>query len=68
LLLPLVAQSAQEAYLDQHSHAARLLSEIEEALFDLPAPDDEVVINWAHVGTVTELCKQLKEALDFLKN
>ena len=62
-----MANTAEETYLKQHTQAAGLLEELQEALFDLPAPDSEVPINWAHVGTVTEVRKQLEETLAFLK-
>jgi hypothetical protein len=62
-----MVQAAQDAYLEQHGKAAALLQELQEALFDQPAPDDEIVINWGHVGSVTELNRQLENALAFIK-
>jgi hypothetical protein len=62
-----MTQAAQDAYLAQHTKAAALLQELEEALFDQPAPDGEIAIDWSHVGSVTELNRQLENALMFIK-
>lgn len=63
---PPMSHSAEDAYVAQHAEAAALLEQLQEALFDLPAPDGEIPINWAHVGTVAELRRQLAEALAFV--
>lgn len=63
---PPMTQSAEDAYVAYHAEAAALLVQLQEALFDLPAPDGEIPINWAHVGTVVELKRQLAEALAFV--
>lgn len=63
---PPMAQPAEDAYVAAHTEALGLLQRLEEAMFDLPAPGGEAVINWAHVGTVTELKRQLGEALAFV--
>lgn len=63
---PPISQSAEDAYVAHHAEAAALLEQLQEALFDLPAPDGEIPINWAHVGTVAELRRQLAEALAFV--
>ena len=54
---------AQDAYLAHHAKAASLIAQLENALFDLPAPDGDILINWAHVGTVAELNRRLTGAL-----
>lgn len=59
-------RTAQDAYLEYHAEALGLLEGLQQALFDLPAPDSEIAINWAHVGTVVELKRQLAEALAFV--
>lgn len=63
---PPMSQSAEDAYVAHHAEAAALLEQLQEALFDLPAPDGEISINWAHVGTVAELKRQLAETLAFV--
>ena len=60
-----MSQSTENAYLAHHTEAVALVAQLQEALFDLPAPDGETLINWAHVGTVVELKRQLAEALAF---
>ena len=61
-----MARTAQDAYLEKHTEALKLLEQLQQALFDLPAPDGEVAINWAHVGTVAEVKRQLAETLAFV--
>lgn len=61
-----MARTAQDAYLEKHTEALGLLEELQQALFDLPAPDGEVAINWTHVGTVAEARDQIKRTLAFL--
>lgn len=61
-----MTRTAQDAYLESHTEALGLLEELQQALFDLPAPDGEVAINWAHVGTVAEVRDQIKRTLAFL--
>jgi len=62
-----MAQSAEEAYLERHTQAAHLIQQLGEAIFDLPAPDGDVTINWGHVGSVAELNSQLSTALAFIQ-
>jgi hypothetical protein len=62
-----MAQTAQDAYLANHAEALALIAQLQDALFDLPAPDGEVPINWSHVGTVAELKRQLADSLAFAR-
>jgi hypothetical protein len=62
-----MAQSTEEAYLEQHTQAAHLIQQLGEAIFDLPAPDGDVAIDWGHVGSVAELNRQLSAALAFIQ-
>ena len=57
---------AEAAYENAHLVAQDLLERIREQLFDLPAPEGEVRIDWAHVGTVTEVNHRLAELVTFL--
>ena len=58
---------AEEAYIQAHRQACDLLVHIEELLHDLPAPgNDELPINWAHVGTASEVVARLTDVVAFL--
>jgi hypothetical protein len=57
---------AEIAYAKQHAAAAALLAQLQEALFDLPAPDSDTKIDWSHVGSLAEINRQLKETFDFM--
>ncbi len=59
---------AETAYAEQHAAAAALLHQLSSALFDMPAPDGDTRINWAHVGSVTEIRSQLEQTLAFMTN
>ncbi|MEO8268976.1 MAG: hypothetical protein ABI557_04595 [Aureliella sp.] len=44
-----------------------MVERIRELLFDLPAPhNDEQRIDWAHVGSITEVNKRISDAVAFL--
>ena len=58
---------AEAAYLQAHTQACDLLGHIEELLHDLPAPENEdLPINWAHVGSVQEVVSRLTSVVAFL--
>ena len=58
---------AEEIYIQTHRQARDLLAHIEELLHDLPAPDNgEIPIDWAHVGTVSEVVARLTGVVAFL--
>ena len=58
---------AQPAYESTHMVAMDLLGRIRELLQDQPAPDGDVEINWAHVGSLTEVANRLAAVVAFLK-
>ena len=58
---------AQPSYESAHMVATDLLAHIGELLQDLPAPDGEVVINWAHVGSLAEVNRRLASVVAFLE-
>ena len=60
------ALKAEAAYENAHLVAQDLLERIREQLFDLPAPDSDARIDWAHVGTITEVNHRLAELVTFL--
>ena len=57
---------AEAAYENAHLVAQDLLERIREQLFDMPAPGGEARIDWAHVGTITEVNHRLAELAMFL--
>ena len=60
---------AEAAYENAHLVAQDQVERIKELLFDLPAPGvEETPIHWGHVGTVTEVNKQLFELIAFLES
>ena len=59
---------AETAYAEQHAAAAALLQQLSSALFDMPAPEGDTRINWAHVGSMAEIRSQLEQTLAFMTN
>ena len=59
-------QSAESAYVCEHYNADQYIQRIQGLLNDMPAPDDEVAINWAHVGSVQEVNRVLRQIVEFL--
>jgi hypothetical protein len=58
---------ADDAYQQAHQEACDLLVHIEVLLHDLPAPEnDEMPIDWSHVGTVKEVVARLISVVAFL--
>ena len=58
---------AEAAYENAHLVAQDLVERIRELLFDMPAPGvEEHPINWAHVGSINEVNKQLSDVVEFL--
>jgi hypothetical protein len=58
---------AEAAYENAHIVATNLLDRIRDLLQDLPAPEGEVVINWAHVGSLAEVNNRLSSVVAFLE-
>lgn len=54
------------AYEQSHDEAVHLVEQIRDALYDLPAPDGEIPINWGHVGSLNEVANRLRATLAFL--
>jgi hypothetical protein len=50
-----------------HMVATDLLCRIRELLQDQPAPDGEVVITWAHFGSLAEVNQRLASVVAFLE-
>ena len=61
-------QTAEDAYLNAHQAAQAAVERIGELLFDLPAPDSEVAINWSHVAELNEVNTRLSRVIAFLTN
>ena len=57
---------AEPAYETAHLIARDLLERIGELLTDMPAPDGDFQINWAHVGTVNHVNAKLSEIITHL--
>jgi len=53
------------AYEDAHIQASALLERLQKALHDMPSPEDD--INWGHVGSITEVARQLTDILSFVQ-
>lgn len=62
-----VKHNASDAYASQHAEALQVLSDLHEALNNLPAADGEQ-IHWGHVGNVGYVTARLKEVTAFLKS
>ena len=59
--------TAEAAYENAHLVAQDLVERIRELLFDLPAPgNEEVRIDWTHVGTISEVNHRLSQVVHFL--
>ena len=62
--LPLLPDAAYE---NAHLVAQDLVERIRELLFEMPAPGNEQCpIDWAHVGSVNEVNRQLTDVIRFL--
>ena len=60
--------TAVAAYENAHLVAQDLVQRIGERLFDLPAPgNDEHPINWADVGSLSEVNRRLSSIVAFLE-
>lgn len=62
------AEAAEAAYARNHASAMRLLELVREGLENAPAPEDNVQINWAHVGSLSHVNDQLREIVRFLND
>jgi len=59
--------NAEAAYENAHLVAQDLVTRIGELLFDLPAPgNDEHLINWGHVGDLSEINSRLSVVIAFM--
>ena len=58
-------QTVQDQYVTWHNLCLERLEQLQQAMFDLPAPDSDVEIDWGHVGSVTEIANQLEQTLAF---
>jgi hypothetical protein len=58
-------QTVQDQYVTWHTLCLERLEQLQQAMFDLPAPGGDVEIDWGHVGSVTEIAKQLEQTLAF---
>jgi len=54
-------RTAEDAYTEAHSEIVTLAHDISNQIFDLPAPSED--INWANVGDVNEIARQLRDVL-----
>ena len=61
-------QTAEDAYMNAHQTVQAAVERIGELLFDLPAPDSEVAINWSHVAELNEVNTRLSRVIAFLTN
>lgn len=59
---------AELAYSREHAATLSLIETLRQVVTDLPAPDGETSINWAHVGSMAELRHQLEQAAAFITN
>ena len=59
--------SATDEYSAQHARAIDLLTRLQSAVCDCPAPDTDTTITWGHVGSLGELNRQLDNALAFIE-
>lgn len=58
---------AEAAYENAHLVAQDLVERVRELLTDMPAPGaEEHPINWAHVGSITEVNQRLSQVVAFL--
>jgi hypothetical protein len=59
--------TADAAYENAHLVAQDLVERIRDLIFQMPAPgNDEVEIDWSHVGSVVEVNRQLTDVVRFL--
>ena len=58
---------AQDFYIEEHTKAVVLLQRLEEALYDMPAPDGETQIDWGHVGSIKEVNQQIEQLIAFAR-
>lgn len=60
-----IEATAEAAYVQAMFDCHATLERIQELLSDMPAPDSGTHINWAHVGTVNEVKRQLEAVVEF---
>ncbi len=58
--------AAETAYAEQHAAAAVALQQLQDALFNMPAPGGDTPINWGHAGSAAEITRQLQQTLAFI--
>lgn len=54
-------QIPEVAYLNYYRRAMAAIQAIQNKIHDLPAPDGEIAINWAHVGDIGKIATDLEE-------
>jgi hypothetical protein len=57
----------EDAYTAQHAAALASLQALQAIIEDMPAPDSDTRINWAHVGSLYEINERLGQLLRFAK-
>jgi hypothetical protein len=57
---------AEAAYENAHLVAQDLLERLRELVTDQPAPDDDRLIHWGHVGDISHVNDLLGQAISFL--
>jgi len=55
----------ETAYAAQHAAALASLQALQTIIEDMPAPNSDTRINWAHVGSLTEINEHLGQLLRF---
>ena len=59
--------NAQASYCETHLAIQAKLDAIRERMFDYPAPDGDVLLNWSHVGDLVAINHKLAEVLAFIE-
>ena len=53
--------TADQAYTEAYARVLKAIEAVEAMVHDLPAPEGEIKINWAHVGTMNHIATQLEQ-------
>lgn len=67
LTTPPVLPGAEDRYAANHARCCALLGDLGEALSNVPAPDADTAINWAHAGSMAEAVVKLRDALGWIR-
>lgn len=57
-------QSAESRYIAHYAVAMAALEVISARIHDMPAPEGEIEIGWAHVGDMSHISDMLAEIVD----